>query len=106
MPLKFLIALCLALSLLSGAHASSLVVTTDTLLAAASASTEVSSDASSSLRDSKLVQAARDDAASFIASAGAIRGAKLEAALRHIRSQDAELARHNDQQLALAILSY
>lgn len=105
MQLKFLSVLSLALGLLSGAHASSLVVTTDTLLAAATASAESSSDASSSLRDSKLVQAARDDAASFIASAGAIRGARLEAALRHIRSQDAQLAGRDDQQLAQAILS-
>lgn len=47
--------------------------------------------------------AARDDAASFLASQGEIRGARLEAALQHIRQQAPQL-RADDLQLAQAIL--
>ncbi|BBP86244.1 MULTISPECIES: DUF2388 domain-containing protein [unclassified Pseudomonas] len=47
---------------------------------------------------------ARDDAASFLASDGAIRGAQLESALQLLR-QRSELAGHNDRALAEAILA-
>ncbi|MCR7717227.1 DUF2388 domain-containing protein, partial [Pseudomonas aeruginosa] len=46
----------------------------------------------------------RDDAASFVASQGDIRGSHLEAALRHIRGKLPSLAA-NDMQLAQAILT-
>ena len=102
---KTLIASLLSLGMAGSVCASSLVATTDTLLGAVAASAEALSDASSSLRDSKVVRVARDDAASFVASSGEIRGARLEAALAHIRSHAPELANIEDLQLAQAILS-
>ena len=48
---------------------------------------------------------ARDDAASFIASDGRIRGAQLEAALRFLRERDTDAQRASDMQLAQAILA-
>ena len=53
----------------------------------------------------KVVLQARDDAASFVASDGRIRGAQLEAALRHLREDDAGARRASDMQLAQAILA-
>ena len=47
---------------------------------------------------------ARDDAASFVASDGRIRGAQLEAALRFLRERS-DLQRASDMQLAQAILA-
>lgn len=47
---------------------------------------------------------ARDDAASFLASDGAIRGAQLESALQWLRQRE-ELAWYSDQALAEAILA-
>ena len=94
-----------ALLVLAGtASATSLVVTTDAVVGALAASTEATSDASSSLSDNKVVLAARDDAAAFVASQGSIRGVQLEAALKHIRQQLPALER-DDMQLASAILS-
>ena len=93
------------LSLASTAHATSFVVTTDSVVGALAASAEATSDASSSLRDSKVVLAARDDAASFVATAGSLRGARLEAALQHLRQAAPSLASVSDLQLAQAILS-
>ncbi|MGL4318364.1 MAG: DUF2388 domain-containing protein [Pseudomonas sp.] len=88
----------------TAAQATSFVVTTDTIGSALAGSSDTSTDISSSLNDDKLVLAARDDAASFIASQGAIRGVQLEAALRHIRQQAPQL-QADDQQLAEAILA-
>ena len=88
----------------ASASATSFVVTTDAFVGAVAASTEATSDVSSSLSDDKVVLAARDDAASFIASAGEIRGARLQAALQHIRQHAPHLSA-NDMQLAEAILS-
>jgi uncharacterized protein (TIGR02448 family) len=93
------------LLLASGASASSFVATTDTLGGAVMGTSDATSDATSSLRDSKLVLAARGDAASFIASQGAIHGVRLEAALQHIRQQTPGLVA-DDEELAQAILSY
>jgi uncharacterized protein (TIGR02448 family) len=53
----------------------------------------------------KVVLQARDDAASFVASDGRIRGAQLEAALRHLRERNADAQRATDMQLAQAILT-
>jgi uncharacterized protein (TIGR02448 family) len=53
----------------------------------------------------KVVQQAKDDAASFVASDGRIRGAQLEAALRHLRERNAVAQRSSDMQLAQAILA-
>jgi len=94
----------LLLSLAGAANATSFVVTTDAVVGAVAASTDATSDISSSLRDDKIVKAARDDAASFVGSDGAIRGAKLESAFAHIRQQLPEL-QASDAQLARAILA-
>lgn len=55
--------------------------------------------------DHKLVGPAQDDAASFIASDGAIRGPYLESALLKMRSADPTLAQASDAELASAILA-
>ncbi|MBQ1558697.1 MAG: DUF2388 domain-containing protein [Pseudomonas sp.] len=100
-----LIAALLSVGLAGSACASSLVATTDTLGGALAGTVEVTSDATSSLRDMKAVVQARDDAASFVASAGEIRGAQLEAALQTIRQQLPEAQSASDLQLAEAILA-
>lgn len=64
-----------------------------------------SASSGSSSGDDKVVLQARDDAASFIASEGRIRGAQLEAALRHLREHDAAARQASDMQLAQAILA-
>ena len=105
MSRKSLFGAALLLALTSTAQASSFVVTTDTVVRGVAASTDATSDASSSLRDKKIVEAARDDAASFVGSQGAIRGAKLESAFAHIREHVPTL-QASDAQLAQAILAY
>ncbi|MFK8331978.1 DUF2388 domain-containing protein [Pseudomonas sp. BJa5] len=92
------------LALASTANATSFVVTTDAVVGAVAASTDATSDVSSSFRDDKIVRAARDDAASFVASQGDIRGVKLESAFAHIRQQAPGL-QASDAQLAQAILA-
>lgn len=104
MSRKYLIGAALLLGLAGTAHATSFVVTTDAVVRAFASSTDATSDLSSSFRDDKIVQAARDDAASFVGSQGAIRGAKLESALLHIRSSMPAL-QASDAQLAQAILA-
>lgn len=97
--------LILAATLLaSTASASSFIATTDTLGASLANTVEGSSDLTSSIGDDKLVRDARDDAASFVASNGTQKGAQLEAALRHIRTQ-APALQATDLELARAILS-
>ena len=74
---------------------------------AGSSASAVGSSASSKTTspDDKVVLQARDDAASFVASDGRIRGAQLEAALRQLRERDAAARRASDMQLAQAILA-
>jgi uncharacterized protein (TIGR02448 family) len=74
---------------------------------AASSASSVGTSASSKTTspDNKSVLQARDDAASFVATDGRIRGAQLEAALRHLRERDAGAQRASDMQLAKAILA-
>jgi len=94
-----------ALLMLAGtAQATSFVVTTDAIGSATVGTSDATSDISSSFGDDKIVLAARDDAASFVASQGEIRGARLEAALQHIRQQAPQL-QADDLQLAQAILT-
>ncbi|MFS2068627.1 DUF2388 domain-containing protein [Pseudomonas sp. CT11-2] len=102
-PLRLLSAAAL-LAMAANAHASSFIVTTDSIVNGLKASSDATSDVSSSFRDNKIVRAARDDAASFVASDGAIRGVKLESALNHIRQQAPQL-NATDAQLAQAILT-
>jgi len=92
------------LAMAAGAQASSFVVTTDAVVRAVDASTNATSDVSSSLRDNKIVQQAKDDAASFVATEGQIRGARLESALSWIRGQMPGL-QGTDIELAKAILA-
>jgi len=76
--------------------------------AATSAGTSAAGSSASSDSTSgkdKVVLQARDDAASFVASDGRIRGVQLEAALRHLREGNAGAQRASDMQLAKAILA-
>jgi uncharacterized protein (TIGR02448 family) len=94
-----------ALVALAGtASATSFVVTTDAVVRTIGATSDATSDVTSSFNDDKIVLAARDDAAAFVASQGNIRGVRLEAALQHIRQQLPTL-QGDDMQLASAILS-
>jgi len=92
------------LAVAANASATSFIVTTDSIVGALKASSDATSDVTSSFRDDKIVRAARDDAASFVASQGDIRGVKLESALDHIRRQAPQLEA-TDAQLAQAILT-
>ncbi|KSW24882.1 conserverd hypothetical protein [Pseudomonas citronellolis] len=67
-------------------------------------SSYVTSKVTSTPFENKLLGAARDDAASYIATDGRVRGARLEQALRWLRTQHPELAA-NDRELAEAILA-
>ncbi|MFY9960805.1 DUF2388 domain-containing protein [Pseudomonas sp. Hg5Tf] len=55
-------------------------------------------------KDHKLVVATQDDASSFVASQGAIRGPYLEAAMHKVRADNPELE-VSDMDLANAILA-
>ncbi|MDM8189531.1 DUF2388 domain-containing protein [Pseudomonas koreensis] len=92
------------LAVAANASATSFIVTTDSIVGALKASSDATSDVTSSFRDDKIVLAARDDAASFVASEGDIRGVKLESAFEHIRHQAPQL-NATDAQLAQAILT-
>jgi uncharacterized protein (TIGR02448 family) len=104
MTLVRILGAAVLLSAAVSANASSFIVTTDAVVDGVAASTHATSDASSSLKDDKIVRAARDEAASFVGSAGQIRGAQLEGALQHIRQQLPQL-QATDEQLAQAILA-
>jgi uncharacterized protein (TIGR02448 family) len=92
------------LAVAANSHATSFIVTTDAVVGALKSSSDATSDVTSSFRDNKIVRAARDDAASYVASEGAIRGVKLESAFDHIRRQVPQL-NATDAQLAQAILT-
>jgi uncharacterized protein (TIGR02448 family) len=96
-----LVSAILALSIASPAFAGSFAGTTAGTSAAGTSNTS----GSSSGDDDKVVLQARDDAASFVASDGRIRGAQLEAALRYLRERNAQAQRASDMQLAQAILA-
>ena len=64
-----------------------------------------SASSNSSSGSSKVVRQARDDAASFVASEGRIRSARLEAAILHLRQNNPEARKASDLQLAQAILA-
>ncbi|KAA0980510.1 DUF2388 domain-containing protein [Pseudomonas sp. ANT_H12B] len=63
----------------------------------------VSASLYSTFKDDKLVIPARDDASSFVASGGAIRGVYLESVLKQIRLDHPDL-KASDEDLARAIL--
>ncbi|MDR7025672.1 conserverd hypothetical protein [Pseudomonas peli] len=87
------------------AQAQTLVATSNIIVRALDRTFDFTSDTTTSVRDSKVVLAARDDAASFVASQGQIRGAQLEAAISTIRSQVPEAQGASDLVLAEAILA-
>ena len=101
-----LIAATLGLLLLADvAQAHTLVATSNIIVRASGRTIDFTSDTTTSIRDSKVVLAARDDAASFVASQGDIRGAQLEAALLAIRADVPEARQASDLVLAEAILA-
>jgi uncharacterized protein (TIGR02448 family) len=67
--------------------------------AGSSASSKISSP------NDKMVLQARDDAASFVASDGRIRSARLEAAMRYLRDRHSAAKLASDMELAQAILA-
>ncbi len=98
---------CVLLSASASVFATSFAATS---AGAGSAGTSASSrggsaSSNSTSGSSKVVLQARDDAASFVASEGKIRGARLEAAIRHLREHDAQARQASDMQLAQAILA-
>ncbi|SDU34684.1 conserverd hypothetical protein [Pseudomonas pohangensis] len=104
MKLRLLAAATLLALSSAQAGATSFVVTTD-WLSDATGSTSDATSSSTKDDDEKIVRAAKDDAASYVASQGQIRGAHLEAAVNLIRSKQPQL-QASDMQLAEAILAY
>lgn len=98
--------LAITLLLLSAtSQAQTLKATSNIVVRALDRTVDFTSDTTTSIRDMKVVIDARDDAASFVASAGEIRGAQLEAALGAIRERLPETREASDQALAEAILA-
>jgi len=87
------------------AAASSFYTTSDALSGSVGGTSDGISATSGSFGDDKVVLAARDDAASFVATGGEVRGARLEAALRHVREQLPSAREASDMELARAILT-
>ncbi|MDE1167555.1 MAG: DUF2388 domain-containing protein [Pseudomonas sp.] len=101
-----LIAATLGLLLLADvAQAHTLVETSNIIVRAFGRSINFTSDTTTSVRDSKVVVEAKDDAASFVASNGDIRGSQLEAAFATLRTRVPEAQGASDQDLAEAILA-
>ncbi|PVZ08738.1 MULTISPECIES: DUF2388 domain-containing protein [unclassified Pseudomonas] len=87
------------------AQAHTLVATSNIIVRAFGRSIDFTSDTTTSIRDSKVVMAAKDDAASYVASDGGYHGAQLEAAFNTLRAHLPEAQSASDQQLAEAILA-
>ena len=101
-----LIAATLGLFLLADvAQAQTVVATSNIIVRAFGRSIDFTSDTTTSIRDSKVVLQARDDAASYVASQGNIRGAQLEAAFNTLRERVPQARSASDQDLAEAILA-
>lgn len=94
-PILLVAVLALPLSALASSFAGS----------SAGSASGASSAGSSSSDDDKVVLDAREDAAAFVASDGAIRGARLEAALLHLRERDAARRDASDMALARTLLA-
>ena len=104
--MRNLLSALLATSLIcTAAQAQTLVATSNIIVRALDRSFDFTSDTTTSIRDMKVVRAARDDAASFVASAGEVRGAQLEAAFGTLRERLPEARQASDLQLAEAILA-
>lgn len=78
----------------------------DVSLHSAVKSSYVASRLTSTPFEAKLVHQARDEAASFVASDGALRSARLEAALQALRQRYPDLESVDDHSLALAMLAW
>ncbi|MBA1185576.1 DUF2388 domain-containing protein [Stutzerimonas nitrititolerans] len=103
---KIITATATALALFASAtQAQTLVATSNIVINAVDRSINFISDATSRVSGMKLVLDARDEAASFVASAGEIRGARLEAAFDSLRNEFAEARQASDQALAETILA-
>jgi uncharacterized protein (TIGR02448 family) len=101
-----LIAATIGLLLLADvAQAHTLEATSNMIIRATQRTLDFTSDTTTSIRDSKIIREAHDDAASFVASDGGIRGAHLEAALNTLRTRVPEARDASDQVLAEAILA-
>lgn len=101
-----LIAATLGLLLLADvAQAHTLVATSNMIIRASQRTLDFTSDTTTSIRDSKVIREAQDDAASYVATNGDIRGAHLEAAFDTLRSRVPEARDASDQVLAEAILA-
>ena len=88
LPTLLATTLCLA----TGAQAQTLVATSNIIIRALDRSLDFTSDTTTSIRDMKVVRAARDDAASFVASAG-----EIKALLRQHGIDDVQLVRLLDE---------
>ncbi|WP_339489324.1 DUF2388 domain-containing protein [Pseudomonas sp. EL_65y_Pfl2_R95] len=103
---RILLASVATATLLAGtAQAQTLVATSNIIVRALDRTLDFTSDTTTSIRDSKVVREAHDDAASFVATKGEIRGANLEAAITTIRSRVPEAENASDLTLAEAILA-
>ena len=87
------------------AHAQTLVQTSNIIVRAFGRTIDFTSDTTTSIRDSKVVREAHDDAATFVASEGSIRGVQLESAFNTLRERVPEARTASDQVLAEAILA-
>ena len=87
------------------AQAQTLVQTSNIIVRAFGRTIDFTSDTTTSIRDSKVVREAHDDAATFVASQGDIRGVQLEAAFDTLRDRAPEPRNASDQVLAEAILA-
>lgn len=93
-------------ALLAGTvQAQTLVATSNIVIRALDRSVNFTSDVTSRVSGMKLVLDAREEAAGFVASAGDLRGARLEAAFQALRSEFAEARQVSDMALAQAILT-
>lgn len=101
-----LIAATLSLLLLAGvAQAQTVKATSNIVVRAFGRSIDFTSDTTTSTRDAKIVVLAKDDAASYVASNGEIRGVQLEAAFDTLRAHLPEARTASDETLAEAILA-
>lgn len=87
------------------AQAQTLVQTSNIIVRAFGRTIDFTSDTTTSIRDSKVVREAHDDAATFVATQGTIRGAQLESAFSTLRARVPEARTASDQTLAEAILA-
>ena len=87
------------------AQAQTVVQTSNIIVRAFGRTIDFTSDTTTSIRDSKVVREAHDDAATFVASQGDIRGVQLEAAFSTLRDRVPEARNASDQDLAEAILA-